>query len=140
MAADKAVGFGTLVKVDHDADTVFTTLELITDVKPPKQAYKMVDSTVLADTQEQTECGILEQTEFPMTHLWDPTDTNHTMLDTLFTNKTKVNWQIVFVNYPATLTMQFQGRVVELDPEPVAKDKCVARKLKILRTGAITVT
>lgn len=140
MPADKSVGFGTLVKVDHDADTVFTTLELVTDVKPPKKAYKMVDATVLADTAEQTECGIEEQTEFPMTHFWDPTDTNHSMLDTLFANKTKVNWQIVFANYPSAITAAFPGRVVELDPEPIAKDKIVTRKVKVLRTGAITYT
>ena len=138
MAASKQLALGSLVKVDHNDDTVFTTVGLTRTITPPGRARVNVDGTVLADTLKTYEPGVEDFSEFQFMQLWHPNDsTNHELIDTLFANKTKVDWQVVYGATP-TATDTFEGYVSNLAPETLEIDGVIARAVTVQRTGAIT--
>lgn len=136
--ADRILGLGTLVKVDHDADASYTTVGLIKETTPPPRMREAVDATVLEDTLEALEPGLESAGEFTFMQVWDPTDTNHTMIDTLFANKTKVNWRVEFAAASPAITGTFAGWVKGLGPEKTDTKSVVSRTVTVQRTGAIT--
>lgn len=135
--ADKNLALGSLVKVDHDADTNYTTVGLTRTITPPGRSRVNVDGTVLAETLQTNEPGIEAFSTFQFLQLWDPGDTNHEILDTLFGNKTKVNWQVLYGSAPVA-TDTFQGYVSDLAPETLEVAGIMARVVTVQRTGAIT--
>ena len=135
--ADKNLGLGSLVKVDHDADASYTTVGLVTAFTPPARKRALVPGTILADTLETYEAGIEDFSSMSVTGYWDPGDTNHEILDTLFDNKTKVNWQALYGSAPVK-TDQFAGFISELTPAENNKDGLIMRTFIVQRTGAIT--
>ena len=135
--ATKQLALGSLVKVDHNDDTVFTTVGLTRTITPPGRSRVNVDGTVLADTLQTNEPGIEAFSAFQFLQLWHPGDSNHTMLDTLFDNKTKVDWQVLYGSSPIR-TMTFEGYVSDLGPEPLEVNGVIARQITVQRTGAIT--
>lgn len=135
--ASKQLSLGSIVKVDHDDDTNFTTVGLARTITPPARARINVDGTVLADTQKTYEPGVEDFSTFQFFQLWEPGDTNHELIDTLFDNKTKVDWQVLYGATPVQ-TDQFEGYVSGLAPETLELDGVIARVVTVERTGAIT--
>lgn len=137
--ADKSLGLGSLVKVDHDADTNYTTVGLTKDFTPPGRDKELVETTTLSDTIKQFAAAIEDGGDLTVMHLWDPTDSNHTMIDTLITNGTTVNWQVVTA-HATPITGQFAGIAYSYTPEKVEVNGVWARTFKVRRTGAIAYT
>lgn len=139
MAADFAIGLGTLVKVDHDGDTSFDTISAIPELTPPGQEREEVDITVLEDTMEQMRAGIDRATTFEFMLRWDPTDTNHAIISTLYGSKAIVNWQIV-LPFETPITGAFAGYVSAIRPEKVEKGQPIRCNVTVRRTGPVTWT
>lgn len=137
--ADRQIGNGTLVKVDHDSDTNFTTVACVNQTTPPGQERAEADATCFEDTVEQMLTGIETASEFVFRQVWDPTDTNHLIIDTLYTSKAEVNWQLV-LPFATPITMQFSGVVIGKSPEVIENSSVISRNVRIRRKGAITTT
>lgn len=137
MAAHQ-LGLGTVVSVDeNDGGSVFTACTLVTAAKPPGRKRVRIDKTTLTDTLATDGAGIEDKSDFELTQYWEPNDTQHESIDTLFGAKTEVLWNIVYVD---GTTDSFNGVVMDIDPEEIQKDKYLMRKVVIHRTGAITRT
>ena len=136
--ATKQVGLGTIVAVDHDADSTYTTLDNTVEVTPPGRSRQGVDDTTLSDTLETEAAGIEEQSEFTFLQFFHVGDTNHAIIDTLFSAKTKVNWKITYP-YATAKTWTFEGWVKQLSVERVTRSGIISREVTVKRTGAITV-
>lgn len=137
MAAHQ-LGLGTLIKVDENDDGAsHTTCTLVTEATPPARKRERIDKTTLSDTLSTYGMGIETHSEFVFTQYWEPGDTQHESVDTLFGAKTVVEWQVVYVD--ATVD-EFEGIVSDIEPDPIKKDNFLMRKVTIQRTGAITRT
>lgn len=136
--ASKYLGLGTLFKVDEDdSGSTFTTITLCIDGTPPKRSRVRIDATGLTDTLSTYKMGMEDFSEFSFTQFWDPLDTQHVSLDTLFGAKTQVIWTIT---YTSTEVDSFEGFVSELSPTTVAKDQLLQRKVVVQRKTATTRT
>ena len=138
--ASKVIGLGSLVKCDFDDDgNSHETVGLTRDLTPPGRAYNLVEAVALEDTLEVAELGIEERSEFTFTQFWKPGDTGHEKIDTLFNNKTEVEWQIV---YPlaSPITDEFLGKVSAIAPEQITPKGTISRAVTVQRTSAITRT
>lgn len=138
--ASKYIGLGTLVKVDENDDgSNHTTVTLVISGTPPGRTRELIDGTSLSDTLATYEAGIEQHSQFVFTQFWEPGDTVHESLDTLFANKTPVEFQIVFTTSPAT-TDEFEGFVSGLEPQAFVHNSIYQRQVTIQRTSAITRT
>ena len=135
--ADKSIGLGTLVKVDHDADTVFTTVSCIRNVTPAGRSKNQADATCIEDTLEQTLSGLEAASDMPFEQFWDPTDTLCTMIDTLLDNDTVVNWQVVFP-FATPIMAAFSGRVIATTPSQIDNNTVISRTVMVRRDSAIS--
>jgi hypothetical protein len=136
--ANKYLGLGTVLKVDEDDNgSGHTTITLVVDATPPARKRVRIDGTVLADTLSTYELGMEDFSEFSFSQLWDPIDTQHASLDTLFGAKTVVEWQIV---YTSGETDEFEGYVSALEPQALTKDGLNSRKVTVQRKSATTRT
>ena len=137
--ADRQIANGTILKVDHDSDTVFTTIACGKEATPPGEERNEADGTCFEDTTEQMLPGIEAASVYTFLQVWDPTDTNHLIIDTLYTSKAIVNWQIIYP-FATPITEQFAGRVIGKSPEKLDNASVISRTVRIRRTGAITRT
>lgn len=129
--ASKYLGLGTLFKVDEDdSGATFTTITLCLDGTPPGRKRVRIDASTLTDTLSTYKMGMEDFSEFSFNQLWDPLDTQHVSLDTLFAAKTQV---IFTITYTSTEVDTFQGFVSELSPATVAKDGLLQRKVVVQR-------
>lgn len=135
--ADRQIGLGTIVKVDHDSDTTFTTVGCVKEATPPGQEREEADGTCFDDTVKQMLPGIETESEFPFMQVWDPTDTNHLIIDTLYASKAAVNWQIIYP-FETPITEQFAGRVIGISPEKIDNGSVISRTVRVRRTGTIS--
>lgn len=136
--AGKYLGLGTVFKVDENDDgNSHTTITLAMDGTPPARKRVRIDGTALADTLSTYELGMEDFSEFSFTQFWDPVDTQHASLDTLFASKAVVEWQI---SYTSGDLAEFEGYVSELAPETIVKDKLLGRKVTVQRKSDITTT
>jgi hypothetical protein len=136
--ASKYLGLGTLFKVDEDdSGSTFTTITLCIDGTPPARKRVRIDGTTLDATLSTYELGMEDFSEFTFTQLWDPIDTQHASLDTLFGAKTVVIWTIT---YTSTEVDSFEGYVSALEPTTLTKDGLCSRKVTVQRKTATTRT
>jgi hypothetical protein len=143
--ASKLLGLGTVVGVDeNDGGSVFTTITLITDFTPPGRKRARIDGTTLTDTLSTYEGGIEEHSEFSFRQFWEPEDTQHASIDTLFglgsATAGKVLWNITYTSAAPGTIDSFEGWVSDLEPQTIVKDGIVSRVVTVQRTGAITRT
>jgi hypothetical protein len=137
--ASKYIGLGTLFKVDENDDgTSHTTITLVITGTPPARKRERIDGTALADTLSTFEPGIEQHSEMMFTQFWEPGDTQHESIDTLFDAKTVVEWQIAYTT--AGVVDEFEGWVSDMEPEPIVHNGIFQRKVTIQRTSAITRT
>lgn len=134
---DKQIGLGTLITVDHDADTVFTTVACVRNLTPPGRSKNQADATCIDDPLEKTLSGLEASSDFPFEQFWDPTDSNCAIIDTLLDNDTQVNWKIVFP-FDTPITAAFSGRVIATTPSQVDNNTVIARSVMVRRDSAIT--
>lgn len=136
--ASKYLGLGTLFKVDEDdSGSVFTTITLAIDGTPPARKRVRIDATALSDTLSTYKMGMEDHSEFSFTQYWDPLDTQHVSLDTLFAAKTQVIWTITYTSGEVD---SFEGFVSELSPQTLQKDNLLTRKVTVQRKTSITRT
>lgn len=138
--ATKYIGLGTVFKVDDNDDgSNHTTITLVITGTPPGRTRELIDGTSLEDTLSTYEAGIEQHSQMVMTQFWEPGDTMHEMLDTLFGSKNKVEFQTVYTTSPAH-TDEFEGFVSGLEPQAIVHNGIYQRQVTIQRTSAITRT
>lgn len=130
MAA-KNLGLGTVITVNS------VTLTLAIDATPATKKRALIDGSTLSDTLATYEAGIEEHSEMMFTHFWDPGDTMHEGVETLFNNKTEVAIVISYTD-SGTTDETFNGIVSDLEPQTIQKDNLLMRKVTIQRTGSIS--
>lgn len=141
----KILGYGTIVKVDHDDNAAFTAVGCLKDATPPKRSIKTADATCLDDSREDMQPGIADATEFTFTHFWEIGEASNTMIDTLFSNaKSKttpydVDWQVI---YPLStpVTEAFSGWVKEISPETIKVGEFLTRQVTVMTTSVSTLS
>ncbi len=131
--ATKNLGNGTVTTCNA------VTVTLVVDATPPARKRVNIDGSVLADTLATYEPGIEDFSEYMFTHLWEPGDTMHEGIDTLFGSKAEVAFTIVYADTGATVET-FNGKVSDLEPQPITKDGLLSRKVTVQRTGSIART
>lgn len=137
--ATAMLGLGTVVKVDENDDgNSHTVVTLVVSATPPGREYELVDQSTLADTLATYLPGMEMHSEFTFTQYWEPEDTQHASIDTLFEAKTVVEWQIVYSN--TSTTDEFEGFVSKLSPQTIEKNNIVSREVTVQRRSAITRT
>ena len=137
MAAHQ-LGLGTVVSVDeNDGGTGFTACTLVVDTKPPVRERELIDKTTLDGTLSTYSMGIEKHSEFSYTQYWEPGDTQHESVDTLFVSKNPVLWNIVYVD---GTTDSFECVVSKMDPGVIKVNEHLTRAVTMQRTGAITRT
>jgi hypothetical protein len=140
MAFDnKVLGFGTLVKVDHDLNTVFTTVGNLKEVTPPPRERNTADGTALEDTIEQLDPGTHKANEFTFMQIWKVKNTNHEIIDTLYNSGAKVPWQVVYPQ-DTPVTDQFTGWVKKIAPTVKGPNEYWTREITVQQTTVITRT
>lgn len=138
--ASKLLGLGTVVKVDENDDgSSHTTCTLVMNVTPPARERELIDGTTLSDTLATYEIGIEQHSEFVFTQVWEPGDTQHESIDTLFGSKAVVEWQIVYTN-GTPKTDEFEGVVSRIGPQTIETNNLVMREVTVQRKGVITRT
>lgn len=129
MAA-KNLGLGTVLTINS------VELTLGIDATPPAKKRALIDGSTLTDTLATYEPGIEEHSEYMFTHFWEPGDTMHEGIDTLFNNKTEVAITLAYAD-SGTTTETFNGIVSDLEPQTIQKDNLLMRKVTVQRTGSI---
>ena len=138
--ANKLLGLGTVIKVDENGDgDAHTTVTLVVNATPPARERELIDGTALADSLATYEAGIEMHSEFTFTQFWEPGDTQHESIDTLFGNKNVVQWQILYTSTPAK-THTFTGFVSRLAPNTIEVNGLLMREATVQRKSAITPT
>ena len=107
------------------------------DGTPPARKRVRIDATSLSDTLSTYKMGMEDHSEFSFTQFWDPLDTLHAAIDTLFANKTQVIWTIT---YTSSEVDSFEGFVSALEPTTITKDGLLQRKVTVQRKTATTRT
>lgn len=139
MAA-KLLGLGTVAKVDENDDgTSHTVVTLVTELTPPARSRELIDATTLSDTLATYSPGIEQHSEYVFTQYWEPGDSQHESIDTLFGSKAIVEWQVVYTN-GTPKTDEFEGFVSALTPAAITINGIVSRSVTIQRTSAVTRT
>lgn len=137
MAA-KWIGLGTVFKVDENDDAAnHTAITLVMSGTPPPRTRVRIPAVALSDTLATDELGIEGVSDFVFTQFWEPGDTQHESIDTLFGSKAEVEWQIV---YTSGETDEWNGKVVDIVPQAIVHDGVYQRQVTVHRTGAITRT
>lgn len=141
MAYDqKVLGYGTLVKVDDDdSGTTFTTIGYVKEITPPDLEWNEVDGTTLDDAIEKMDPGIQKASEFTFSQIEIINSTNHQLINTLFTNKTKVLWQVVYPQGTA-VTDQFEGWVKKISRSVKGPNEYWMREVTVKITSTVTRT
>lgn len=132
----KTTGNGTIVKVDHDGDATYTTVGCTSAATVPGRMFSKVDVTCFENTLEQFKAGIEEDSQFVFTQVWDPTSSNHQIIDNL-AGGDPVNWQVV-VPFATPQTATFAGWVQGYTPSELTPKGNFTRQVTVQRTGAIS--
>jgi hypothetical protein len=137
--ASRYIGLGTIMSVDEDdSGATFTAITLCIKGTPPPRTRELIDGTALSDTLATYEMGIEQHSAFTFTQFWEPEDTMHASLDTLFGAKTQV---IFTITYTTTSTVDsFEGIVSHLEPEEFTHNSIYQRKVTVQRKTATTRT
>lgn len=119
--------------VSTDGST-FNKVPHLQKCEPPTQE-KILDDVTATDDRRTVKAVVdfTEDSEIEFEYVLDPTDAQHTAIQTAFDDGTELTWQLKFVE-AANLSREFKGMVSKLTPN--ADDN----KKKIRMTGTITIT
>lgn len=135
MTQTKRRGLGSKVYCDPAGGTTYVAQGLTRSLRPPPRTRAKIDRTALEDALATNEPGIEEHSEFAFMQLWDPNDSNHEIMDTLFGSKAEAAWK---VEYSSGVTDEFDGWVSDVSPETIEIAGMIGREVKVQRTSAIT--
>jgi len=134
----KYIGLGCVVQVDPAGATSYLTIDQVVSFTPPERSRETVDATTLDDTLQVYLPGIEKFSNAEVKIIWDPDDTDHGAIYTLFGSKAEAQWKLTYTDgTPATWT--FKGKVFDFKLESVEHNKPLTATISIHRTGAITI-
>lgn len=124
--ASKNLGLGTVTTVNA------VSMTLVLDITPPGNKRVLIDGSTLSDTLATYEAGAEDFSEYMFNHFWEPGDSVHEGVETLFNNKTEVTCTIVYADTGATVET-FTGVVSDLESATITKDGLLSRKTTVQR-------
>lgn len=134
----RTLGLATAIAMDDDdSGSVFTTITLITNAKPPTRDRVRVSGVALSDTLESDDMGIEAKDDVTFTVFYEPNDTQHAAFNTLFGAKTQIKWQIT---YASTDVETFEGILCKLAPGSITHDQYLSLEVTVHRKTASTWT
>jgi hypothetical protein len=113
------------------------SVTLVTDATPPGKKRVLIDGSTLTEDLATYEAGIEDFSEYTFNHFWEPGDSVHEGIETLFGAKTEVAFTIAY-NDTGVTTETFNGIVSDLEMATIVKDGLLSRKVTVQRTGAIS--
>ena len=133
MAVENLVDSFYQLYVSTDG-AVFNKVKHLQKCEPPKQE-KTLDEVTATDDRRTVKAVVdfTEDSEIEFEYVLDPTDAQHTAIQSAFDDGTDLTWQLKFVE-ASGLSREFKGMVSKLTPS--ADDK----KKKIRMIGTITIT
>lgn len=129
--ANKLLGLGTVLVVNAQ------TVTLAIDATPPPRKRVLIDGSTLSDTLATNEAGMEDISDYEFNQFWEPGDSMHETLDTLFGSKASVTVTIQYTD-TGTTTDSFSACVAALEPATIQKDNLYMRKVTLHRLGSIT--
>jgi len=137
--ASKQIALGTILKTDHDDNSIFEAMTLVDSITPAARERAEIEGKELGDVLDVPLLGIEAPSRMEFTQFWEPGDSEHEKLDTLFGSKAVAGFQVV-TPHGTPKTDDFDGQVVKLTPEQLTPSGAYKRQVTILRTTAITRT
>lgn len=137
--AVKHITLGSILKTDHDQDATFENMTLVNQITPPPRSREETEGRDLADTLTVPLQGIEAVSRMEFEQFWEPGDTEHEKLDTLFDSKAEADFQLVTA-HDTPVTDEFSGQVTALTPAEWTVQGAYMRRVTITRTTAITRT
>lgn len=133
MAVENLVDAYYTLSVSTDS-TTFNKIKHLQMCEPPV-SEKMLDEVTATDDKRTVKAVVdfAEDSEIEFEYVLDPTDAQHTALQTAYDANTELTWQFKFVNASA-LSREFKGMISKLTPETDDTKK------KIRMKGTITIT
>ena len=114
--------------------TTFNKIEHLTSAEPPTSEKTMDDVTATDDKRTiKAVVDFTEDSEIEFEYVLDPTNTEHTAIQTAFDDNSELTFQFKFTNAP-TLSREFKGMVSKLTPSTDDTKK------KIRMSGTIVIT
>lgn len=137
MATIKQIALGTILEIDPAGGTTYAAQTLIAGLRAHGRSRALIDGTALGDTYEEQLLGIEESDQLTFEQFWQPSDTNHELIDTAFDNKDEI---AVRITHPHTgdPTEAFDAKVISITPAEAVPTGAVMRTVTLLRTGAVT--
>lgn len=134
----KYIGLGCVVQVDPAGSTSYVTIDQVVSFSPPERMRELVDATSLDDTLQTYIPGIEKHSKCEISFVWDPDDSDHAAIYTLFGSKAEAQWKLTYTDStPATWT--FKGKVSDFVLESIEHNKALMAKVTVQRTNSITV-
>jgi len=138
MAA-KQIALGTVLKTDIALAATFVSMTLVNQITPPPRSREETEGRDLGDTLTVPLQGIEAVSRMEFEQFWQPGDTEHENLDTIFDSKAEADFQIV-TPHSTPVTDEFTGQVTALTPQELTVQGAYMRRVTITRTSAITRT
>lgn len=141
--ADKQLGCGTILKLDHDNDNAYDAMTLVEDITLPPEIPSRAEAVELTDKIIVPVLGPDETSEFEFNQYWHPGDTEHEKLDTHLntpaTRNTPMGVQVV-TPHATPVTIEFQALVAGLTKPTITNRGYYKRTVTMIRTTPITRT
>tara|TARA_R100000808_G_C2120425_1_gene131843 strand:- start:351 stop:767 length:417 start_codon:yes stop_codon:yes gene_type:complete len=137
--AVKQIALGTVLKTDHDANAMFDNMTLVSAITPPARTREEIEGKDLGDTLDVPLLGIEAPSRPAFVQFWEPNDSEHEKIDTLFGSKATFGIQIVSPHSVA-VTDEFDCKVLSLEPAELNASGVYQRTVTLLRVGDITRT
>lgn len=133
MAAKNA-GHGSQVWAKFD-DATYVQVANVKKITPAPWESEEVDITCLDDTAENTQgAQPPNYGELSFDYFWDPSDTNHDLLDTAHTARASHLWKVLFPLAAGDYEREMNGWVKSLTPADLTS------KDPIMRTCVVRIT
>ena len=138
----KATGCGTILSLDESGGTTYTPVSNIANVTPPSPGERTQVSAPELDTCiDDPELGMKGPRTFAFTQYWEPGDTDHERLDTMYDANTMGGWQIEYPHGPYGVSQPkqtFNGKVQSIGNTQTGPNDTFQRDVVILVNGTIT--
>lgn len=119
------------------SSTTYVSIGCLKAATPPPEERETTDASCLGQTDPILQVGAKQPVEFEFTAAWDPGDTEHTNLQTIFDNKCNANWRLQNSDFTSS-TGTFTGRIIALSPQPINRGDIVTRQIRVAMSSTIT--
>ncbi len=130
---------GTMVYVDFVGDGVlYTLLACVKTLTPPPEEWNETDDKCLEDTEESTQVGTEDLSEFVFVRNSEPGAVIDAQLDTLYATKGgEAGWRIVYP-FATPAMLEFPGYLYAIRPQENANGEIITTEYAVRRKGDIT--